>query len=351
MKTIARAVALFAIAHSCVAAPICVGDSASLNQAFWTASNDEDATEIRIKAGTYSAPVGGWHYLPSPFDRFEDFTISGGWQGDCSSQLFDSTLTRLSGSNSRRILTMNRGQGNTGTIRLSRLSLVNAFSSQQLNFDSLGVALQILAEEHTGSIEVEHIIVRDNLSVFGNHVVYVAHAGPFKFRNNLVADNEAGSGTIGVGIDSIADHPYVTSNTIVNNTVLSEPATVLGLNFGINSGLRYVTNNIIWGNRYGSDVRNFKATFLDLLDRNNVGVMTGAPAAGSSMTYSFEPGFVSASDFRLTAASELHNIGAVAPWGGQSPFDLAGQNRVQNGIVDIGAFETPGNKLFKNGFD
>ncbi len=340
------------ISCNAFSAPICVGTSAELNQAFWVASNDEDPTEIRIKIGTYSAPVGGWHYTPSPFDRFEDFTVSGGWQGDCNSQLFDSTLTKLSGTNSRRVLTMTLGQGNVGNTRLSRLSLIHAFSDDESSPDNLGVALQIDAHEHTGSIEIEHVIVRDNLAVYGKHVVFISHAGPLKFRNNLVADNEAGSGNMNVSIETHGDYPYITNNTIANNTVLGSPDAVLGLDFGVvSAGLRYVTNNVVWGNRSGSIQRDMVVDNMVWLHRNNIGAMTGVPAAASSVNYSVDPKFVSASDYRLKAESDLHNEGASQPWGGQSPFDLAGQNRVQNGYVDIGAFETPSSGIFKNSFD
>jgi hypothetical protein len=340
---------------------ICVDTSAELAQAIAQAAGDSDDTEIRIVAGDYVPPTAaGWVFSPIPFDLFTDLEISGGWlpNGNCSTQLFDSTLTRLNGSDSRRLLTIHRGNGNTGKLNISRLSFVHAFTASDDPFATLGLALYVDGTQHFGPVLIEHVIVRDNASLHGRYAMYVSSKGVLRVRNNLIVDNESGDGSMGLGIDT-GNASYITGNTIADNTTLTPGTVPAGLSLIAGAGFTAaITNNIVWGNGCGANAENFKASSGMLLVANAMSNVTGTGGSGSTPPLSLEPMFVGGGDYRLKAASPLHDIGVASPFGGQSIADLAGETRQLGNGTDLGAFETafiPGPQLpdamFKNGFE
>lgn len=64
------------------AATFCVDDSATLASALATASlGNNQADDIRIKSGSYSAPLGGFRYEAAISDANNSLQLSGGWSG------------------------------------------------------------------------------------------------------------------------------------------------------------------------------------------------------------------------------------------------------------------------------
>ena len=73
----------------------CVGSSNDLTQALSTLSNSPDnidADEIRIRAGTYFAPAGGW---TGSVTTHHDLSIRGGYMGPVTVVLFEDSCGNL----------------------------------------------------------------------------------------------------------------------------------------------------------------------------------------------------------------------------------------------------------------
>jgi hypothetical protein len=352
---IASAVAC-AHAHAVV---VCVDTTNELSQALTTARSDSVDNDIRIAAGTYSAPAGGFVYDPQPGDMSKSLKLSGGWSAvdNCTSQIFDSTLTKLSGGNARRGLTLHRGSGGLGELSLSRLSIVGAFTASDLPADGLGLALHVNAGGHSGPVTIEHVIVRDNTAVHGNSVVYVITDGVLRFRNNLIVDNQSIDGHFNVSI-SAHGTAYATGNTIARNKVVGVADSILGLYIDTPfNGVAYLVNNIIWDNGFGTAYFDYLADSDTLMVANAIGRMTGTPSAGSVPPLALDPQFKGATDYRLSPSSPLHDLGLSAPFGGQAIADLDGSARQIGLGTDIGAYESvyvpaaAPDALFKNAFE
>lgn len=338
------------ISASAEAAVFCVGDSAALTQALATAGSNAWTDAIRIREGTYSAPVGGWTYFPNPSDQDYYLSITGGWDANCGLQSLDSSLTKLSGGFARRVLAVSRGNGSSAELEISGLSLVNGFSSSQDYETNLGLALRVYSHAHSGPLRVENVIVRDNSSLHGLSSVFLSSKGPIHFRNNLVADNDSGNGSMGVTFVG-SGTAYVSNNTIVNNVTLSTPSIGMGLDVSGGTGARYLSNNIVWGNATFANSWDVDSDPMVLMIGNNIGSMYGTNAAGSSSNTAVDPMFQSPADYRLQPGSPLHNAGVNAPLGGLASYDLLGMARILNGVTDVGAYESQMSAIFKNSFE
>ncbi len=106
----------------------------------------------------------------------------------------------------------------------------------------------------------------------------------------------------------------------------------------------YLSNNIFWNN----SGRDLAANGLTLV-HNIVQTLAGTPNANSSGNLSIDPGFSSATDFRLQANSAAVNSGANAAFGGLASRDLAGVDRLIGSFVDRGAYES--DNEFRDGFE
>ncbi len=341
--------AVLCVSASAEAAVFCVGDSAALTQALATAGSNAWGDAIRVRQGTFVAPVGGWVFGPSAPDQDKALSISGGWDAGCGLQSLDSSLTRLSGGGTRRILAISRGTGNSAELEISGLSFISAVSSVDDYSNNLGLAFRVYSGSHSGPLRIENVIVRDNTSFYGVEAVHLLSSGPMYFRNNLVVDNESGVGGMGVRFNG-SGTAYISNNTIVNNTTLSSPSVGMGLSVS-GGGLRYVTNNIIWGNAALAGSCDVASDAMVLMIYNNVGSICGVNSAGSIGNNSVDPMFVSATDYRLKPDSLLHNLGDNSPFGGLAPYDLIGNARILDGVTDLGAYESQMSAIFKNSFE
>lgn len=114
----------------------------------------------------------------------------------------------------------------------------------------------------------------------------------------------------------------VENNTIVNN------ATVFQTNSSSTQMLLY--NNIVWGN-----TKNFD-TFTGTVDTN---IIEGGYASGTNI-YTTDPLFTDAAnaDYTLTSGSPAVDAGNNTYV--TAAKDLAGENRIKRGLVDLGAYES-----------
>jgi hypothetical protein len=118
--------------------------------------------------------------------------------------------------------------------------------------------------------------------------------------------------------------------TVENSTIAGNYASSMG--GGVGSGT--IRNSIVYYNQSSGSATNYSGS--------SVSSSCVFPSAGGSNNITTAPQFVNmaAGDFRLPASSPCMNRGTTEPWM-LSACDLAGNARVLNGTVDMGAYETP----------
>jgi parallel beta-helix repeat protein len=164
---------------------------------------------------------------------------------------------------------------------------------------------------------------------------------------NLIYNNSAGHGSgIYFGISYGSRGPLLVNNTIVGTSSSQQGSAVYAVGF-YDKVLFY--NNLMIGASGTSAVycdNSYDQTPPTLTNNDgysaNGSGIAGACSAQSGVNgnISADPKFVSAVNFRLQAGSPAINAGDnAAP---DLPLhDLAGQARIVNGIIDIGAYEYP----------
>ncbi|MCR5645508.1 MAG: right-handed parallel beta-helix repeat-containing protein [Bacteroidales bacterium] len=179
----------------------------------------------------------------------------------------------------------------------------------------------------------------------GGVVSYYAKLFNCLIANNTVTTSGKNSG--GVAADY---YSYITNCDIVNNAIFSS-----GSGAGVYvSNTATMTNTVVWGNRAGSSASNVYnnsnlTTYNCAVEggwsgNNNVALASAntgsllspaftAPTAGAGKEYS-------GGDWTLQDGSFLVNRGLNTATD-LPEFDLAGNARIQQGVVDIGAYESP----------
>jgi hypothetical protein len=140
----------------------------------------------------------------------------------------------------------------------------------------------------------------------------------------------AGSNGIGGGLYTLDSSPAVIATTFADNN-----ANQGGGIFATGTlAAPQVDSSILWGNTAGTDPEFFDGTTLMNFDYSDIG---GAVVSGSNL--SFDPQFIDAPNrnYQLQSISPVIDMGnpGLNPGGN----DLAGNSRVNNGVIDMGAFE------------
>lgn len=329
-------------ASSADAANFCVGSAAELQSALQSAASNADSNDlIKLRPGTYLSPSGGFG-RNQVFSGSDSLTIEGGWInliGNCDFPSPNSTVTIIDGQNTQPGLIINRGVG-TGSTVVRRLTIKRGFQGGNTVETNRGGGLAVFTVVGSdGSTTLENLILSDNNASLIAGGGYVG-GQPVILRNNLLvgngAPNDCALSTISNG--SVV---YANNNTLTQNVSPNSSAFALGFN---GSSAVYMSNNILWNN----SSRDVVATDRTLI-ANIVQTMVGSPGANSSSNSSLDPGFISASDFRLQPSSPAINEGANAPFGGLADRDLLGSVRVVGPAVDRGAYESE--RGFANGFE
>ena len=167
--------------------------------------------------------------------------------------------------------------------------------------------------------------------------------------NCLVYNNTASNAVGGVGIESALSN--VIGNTIVNNNQLVGTGSTAGVKVTntLSANGTFFVNNVVWGNMSNGTVESKQVYTISRYDKtagqrsyNAIMGQKGDDSEETSIQLTADdPGFTNAAsgDFSLLSTSVLLDRGYSAK--ATVSKDLAGNDRVVNSSVDIGAYEYP----------
>lgn len=235
-------------------------------------------------------------------------------------------------------VTGNRAQGTGGGIHFEHSG--SALRNAVVEFNQADGAAGIGC--YYGAPSLMNVIVRNNVATNsdgGGLLLY--HSSPVT-RNVLVADNT--SPKKGGGLHFDAASPLLENVTVVGNTA----GTGGGLSVSYSSHPKLL-NSILWDNepqQVDFDVRWFAMALsvessdleggLGAIDTHGLG-----PVNDLGSNLSSDPLFADA-DYRLGLASPCINAGANRGWM-VAETDIDGQPRIQQDVVDMGAYEATTN--------
>lgn len=336
---------------------VCVGSSAELATALAnlsTAPSNSDDDDIRIRTGTYIAPISGWVGTAS---GSHNLSIRGGYtDANCLARTRDASLTVLDGGNVAGVLKINAFFSHVATIEVSGLTFQNGNGSAEFEFATGGLKISDPGPISNGSILVEGNIFRNNVATntegsrAAGGLLAATDGESLIVRNNLFVGNRAP--VIAAAYVFSNNQVSVSNNTFAGNqaTDTTAPLRVI-LDYFTLTNLA-LSNNIFWGNFVGGgafDLNFSGQTRRATLVNNDIQAWAGTPFA-STGALSVAPGFVSETNFRLSSDSVLINAGVINPPGGLATVDLDGAQRVSSGAVDLGAYESS-DRIFTNGFE
>ncbi len=328
------------------AAEFCVTTSSEFRSALTSAESNAEDDVIKMAEGTYT--TGGVAFDYNANDGY-DLTISGGWSeffgNDCGQQISTNPFTTaIDGGSVSRGLSVR--VGGTSVVNLSQLYFYNCFVSDPLRGGALN--LSRYNNENAGQFIVENNAFINNQARYGSAISFGA-SDLSVLRGNLVVANHS---TANYAVELVNNDAYglqVINNTMVLNTSDGDSGGLYLYASGTSLGLVY--NNII---RNNGDVDLRMPISNKFYVRNN---LFGAVDTGNQveffdnqfLPYRFAPGIL---NFSPGEASPLVNNGikpcniCIFPipfednWS-LTASDIAGGVRIQQGVIDIGAYESP----------
>jgi len=308
------------------AAQSCVATAAELDLALIIAQFDGDGSEIRIQQGSYALPNGtgtdtGYRQYSS------NLTLSGGWNGDCSSRSLDPSTTVITGQGS---LNSFIGLLSNASITLDTLTFQSVAGIQ------VGDRSAPSCEPIGQRITVRRVRVRDSVDGLGSisALLVASRCHQVRVENSLIT----GGQLPGLSLWCSAGMRFEAINNTVRDTASDEVRATNGFTEPCASyslGLNRLENNV-FGQLLLSDAT--------VLARNNV--LSGLETSGSA---GYFPGSVNNdivnpqldADYRpIEPGSPVINAGVSDVPGGLPATDHAGDARVVGGIPDRGAFES-----------
>ncbi|TVQ02952.1 MAG: hypothetical protein EA359_10785, partial [Balneolaceae bacterium] len=306
-------------------------------------ARDDNAYHVLIAAGgTGNALVDG-------------FTITGG-----HANIWNNGSVTVNG------LPINRDYGGGFYIRGSSLAIRNTVITENLSFRGGGISVEGNASPQFRSVAVSH-----NHSPAHGGGIYIFSDSDVFFTNAVFFGNSAGN--VGGGISNEG------KVTLINTTLTGNSANLGGGMYNSSAREALLTNTILWGNTAadeGNEMYNISSNFSDvavtlshsLYANNPSDVVNEEPKGSITFTESnslhIDPQFESTNPgdvdtyLRLSNTSPAINAGdpdteiSIFPTDASNiPIDLAGNPRVMNGAIDIGAYEFQGEIKLPEGED
>ena len=306
--------------------------------------------EVRVHAGTFTGN----------FSFKNGVNVSGGWNDGFTAQTDYATI--LDANNSGRPVT------STGT--LTNLTIWSNFKLTNGNPGDGGGGAHLRTNARLDHCLIEgnttggtnkagggaqlynggqlyNCIIRNNTAT-GDAGAIRINGSAGKVINCLIVNNTATNRCGGIQLETNAD---IIGNTIVGNDQNTSSDTDgdksrCGLTCpgsDISEGY-YLANNIIWGNKHRGTVNSAQIYYISrypAAQRANNAVYNQDTGTGSIILSADDPGFVDKANgnYALVWNSLLVNKGANGY--AQGDVDIAGNSRIADNTVDIGAYECP----------
>jgi hypothetical protein len=280
-------------------------------------------------------------------------TISGGWTDNaCSVQSQIPTGTILLPEAGHRLFDLSAPAAAPASIPV--VAIENVSMTSMVAESLTGCAISSIGQM---AFALPRTIIT-NFDCNGSNLTVQTNGQPVTIRNNLFfynrADDAAALHLFDVGAEAPSLY-QLTNNTLSLNTSRLVDMVVRCSTIA-NSG---IDNNEFWANQYptnGSSPRecDWQASGPN---HNNLTQVAHGALTGNGNAVS-DPEFVGtlaltgmqASDFRLKPSSPARNAGTT-PNGGLVSNGSTGNSRLQEGAVDVGAFEYDPDHLFQHGFE
>lgn len=354
------ACATLLIAQAAHAATFCVSTSSQLQDALTEAGSNGADDVIRIKTGTYdiAIPFVAVAFTYETSENF-DVTLQGGWAGNgdaCSRRSLNPASTVLTGSGSKAVLWMSGAPGSRGDMIVQQLTIRDGNSTDYGAGMRIGGNSGLTGFE--GDLIVERVYFDNNNTDAWAAGLAVETGGGVRVRDNVFRSNSCGVNACAGELFAFADDAVEVRQTFGNNTLVgnvcnddaSSSCTTGG--FLINGWIDYMPRTSVHNNLFalndGNDLQLIQDSHVDVM-YNNINQMSGIAESDFGNLHVINPHFVSLldDDFRLLGDSPMRNAGGNGfPYGAD---DFDGAARVQEGRVDIGAFEYDG--IYAGGFE
>jgi hypothetical protein len=363
LRTLALAAAVLAglspQAHASSTATYCIDDNAEFQTVVNTIATTPifaNGVDIRFRPGTFALPgdVRPVYFsvpISGQFATSYVVNLSGGWNAGCSLQAAPGgppTVIDALGTKSVLLSAVQPGANEANT------ELSSAVTQIELrNFKSFGVAIS--TGDGTGSLDVNHASFRNGSGT--------AIAGPGLYLHNSFFEGNV----VPAGVHALIAAGSELTTTLVNNTFRNNTVQklsqinyndrnaliALGDKSSPSGGTAVFENNIVHATTLCSDTCYLIATDNNARIRFNIidPAKFDGTALFNSANYNIDPKFQAGSGTQLAAASPARDIGLTSSMNSIA-FDLSGNDRVQGGDVDLGAYELDApDMLFGDGFE
>jgi len=290
---------------------------------------------------------------------YYSLSIVGGYDSVCSARTTAAETTVLDGNGSDPVLTLNAPvwiNDPSVLLTVSGLTFQNGRTSSTQGSVAGGLKIGDPGPIYTGQVHVEGNIFRNNDSSGATDQFSAGALSASTDADGLVVRNNVFVGNKGEYSGAVAlfsNNPIaVINNTFVGNTAnQNQSADRTILSYWTFSGIT-VANNIFWQNSVPD--LNFDAmqgfglgpqmSLVTNMFQTSAGV-----AKAEQGSLHLDPQFIAPQNWHLTYVSPMVDAGTIAAIPGLPTTDLDGNPRVDNGKVDIGAYES--SYIFVSNFD